>query len=206
MRVPPCPASCQLALAADPPVLCARAELPDALSGAASWAVRAQRSPLDFALHESGQWAMRWLVGCLCITPLKNATGAFWLHPLRQTFGLLAFGYSAIHGSLYALSDLGIGRSDGWRPVYDSLVADLVRRPYILFGVVGTSLMLVLAVTSYDAARVRQPCDSVPRPSSRPAVGRRSGWDSGGVGFTRPTTSWPLRLASTSTGTNRCAT
>ena len=47
---------------------------------------------------------MRWLVGCLCITPLKNATGAFWLHPLRQTFGLLAFGFA--YGEL--ISNFGL--------------------------------------------------------------------------------------------------
>lgn len=123
------------------------------------WVAKVRADPMDVALHDSGQWAIRALVGCLTITPLKNTTRAFWLHPLRQTFGLLAFGYSAIHGALYVISPdhLAVGGDGGSNPadVYASLEKDLRRRPYILFGIVGTSIMFLLAVTSYNAARVK---------------------------------------------------
>ena len=124
-----------------------------------NYSLKVRADPMDVALHDSGQWAIRALVGCLTITPLKNATRAFWLHPLRQTFGLLAFGYSAIHGALYVVSPdhLAVGGDGGSTPaeVYASLEKDLQRRPYILFGIIGTSIMFLLAVTSYNAARIK---------------------------------------------------
>lgn len=132
------------------------ASLPGALGG---WVARVKSDPLDVALHDSGQWAIRALVGCLCITPLKNATRKFWLHPLRQTFGLLSFGYSAIHAAVYVVSpdQLAVGGDGGSTPpeVIASLQKDLTRRPYILFGIAGTSIMILLGVTSYHALRIR---------------------------------------------------
>ena len=122
------------------------------------WVARVKADPVDVALHDSGQWAIRALVGCLAITPLKAVTRKFdLLHPLRQTFGLLSFGYSAIHAALYAVGpdQLAVGNGSTTMEVIASLERDLSRRPYIAFGIAGTLIMLLLAVTSYDAVRKR---------------------------------------------------
>lgn len=130
------------------------ASLPDPLG---QWVARVNADPLDVALHDSGQWAIRALVGCLTITPLKTVTRMYSLHPLRQTFGLLSFGYSAVHAALYLVGpdQLAVSSGSTRAAVIASLEKDLTRRPYIVFGIVGTAIMLLLAVTSYNAVRVR---------------------------------------------------
>jgi sulfoxide reductase heme-binding subunit YedZ len=129
--------------------------LPDALG---RWVGRVKADPVDVALHDSGQWAIRALVGCLAITPLKAVTRKFdLLHPLRQTFGLLSFGYSAVHAALYAVGpdQLAVTGVSTRTEVITSLERDISRRPYIAFGIAGTLIMLLLAITSYDAVRKR---------------------------------------------------
>jgi sulfoxide reductase heme-binding subunit YedZ len=129
--------------------------LPDTLG---RWVGRVKADPVDVALHDSGQWAIRALVGCLAITPLKAVTRKFdLLHPLRQTLGLLSFAYSAVHAALYVVGpdQLGVVSGSTRTEVIAALETDLNRRPYIAFGIVGTLIMLLLAITSYDVVRKR---------------------------------------------------
>ncbi len=66
-----------------------------------------------------------------------------WLARYRRTFGLLSFAYCSTHLLIYALVDL-------WR-AWDTLLEDILERPYITAGFTGFLLMLPLAITSTRA-------------------------------------------------------
>jgi len=100
-------------------------------------------NPVETLEHESGEWTLRLLLATLAVTPLRRAFGWTWLTPYRRTLGLLAFGYCCLHLSIYALVDL-------WG-AWDTLVEDVLERPYITVGFTGFLLLVPLAVTSTRA-------------------------------------------------------
>eukprot|EP01052_Picozoa_sp_SAG31_P048101 SAG31_NODE_9913_length_1211_cov_1.235612_2_plen_173_part_00 len=137
-------------------------ELPARLPAYVSaWVAAVQRQPAHEALHLSGQWAARMLIACLCITPAIKVSKAHKLMPLRQTLGLLAFGYSALHAVLYVVNELMpiAAQTDEAAPtsfstLSSALRADLEKRSYILYGIISSFIMLLLAATSYRSTQV----------------------------------------------------
>jgi len=97
-------------------------------------------NPVEELTHESGIWALRWLLASLAVTPLRQTAGWSRLAPLRRTFGLLAFGYALLHFLVYAVLDQGLD--------FRYLADDLAERPYIFVGFSSFLLLLPLAVTS----------------------------------------------------------
>ena len=97
-------------------------------------------NPVETLEQTTGQWTLRLLLATLAVTPARRAFGWAWLAPYRRTLGLLAFGYCTLHFAIYALIDLW----DAW----DTLVEDIVKRPYITAGFTGFLLLLPLAITS----------------------------------------------------------
>ena len=100
-------------------------------------------NPVERLEHTTGQWTLRLLLATLAITPLRRALGRPWLAPYRRTLGLLAFSYCTLHLGMYALIDL----FGAW----DTLVEDVLERPYISAGFTGFLLLLPLAITSTRA-------------------------------------------------------
>jgi len=103
--------------------------------------------PIEKLTHVTGEWTLRFLLATLAVTPLRRALGWAWLAPYRRTLGLLAFGYGALHFATYGLIDL-------WGE-WDTLVADILERPYVTVGFAGFLLMLPLALTSTRASMRR---------------------------------------------------
>src|SRR5215470_8466506 len=54
-----------------------------------------------------GLWALRFLIVCLAITPLRRLGGPNLVR-YRRTIGLLAFYYAALHLSVYTVLDQGL--------------------------------------------------------------------------------------------------
>jgi len=100
-------------------------------------------NPVETLEHTTGQWTLRLLLATLSVTPARRALGWAWLAPYRRTLGLLAFGYCTLHLGIYALIDLW----DAW----DTLVEDILKRPYITVGFTGFLLLVPLAITSTRA-------------------------------------------------------
>lgn len=92
-----------------------------------------------------GLWALRFLVIVLSISPLRRLLGINLLR-LRRTFGLLAFYYAALHLTAYVLFDHALNWSE--------IVTDIIKRPYVLIGMLAFCLMIPLAATSNDRAIV----------------------------------------------------
>jgi methionine sulfoxide reductase heme-binding subunit len=96
--------------------------------------------PIKDLTHRTGTWGLTFLTATLAITPLRRLTGWNRLQSYRRMLGLSAFGYLALHFSVYLVLD----QFFDWRTIVD----DVAKRPYITVGFAGFLLMIPLAVTS----------------------------------------------------------
>lgn len=98
--------------------------------------------PVKVIEHRLGELGLQFLVATLCVTPLRWA--GINLVRFRRALGLLAFAYISLHLAAWGLLDMGMRWSE--------IAADLVKRPYIIIGMIGFAAMLPLALTSTNAA------------------------------------------------------
>jgi methionine sulfoxide reductase heme-binding subunit len=96
--------------------------------------------PVQQITHRSGDWALRFLLITLAVTPLRRISGWNELVKLRRMLGLFAFFYACVHLATYLVLDLG----GFWSQIF----ADIVKRPFITVGFLAWLLMLPLALTS----------------------------------------------------------
>jgi len=111
--------------------------LPDEVLGA---------NPIETIIRDLGDWALRFILITLTVTPLRKLTGANWLLRLRRMLGLFAFFYALLHFNIY----LGLDQSYDW----SEIAKDILKRPFITIGMLAFALMIPLAVTS-NAAMIR---------------------------------------------------
>lgn len=100
-------------------------------------------NPVEALLHRTGDWALRFLLLALAVTPLRRFAGLPWLAPFRRTLGLLAFAYASLHALTYAVLDRGL--------LWEEIAVDVFERPYVTAGALALLLMIPLAVTSTRA-------------------------------------------------------
>ncbi len=105
-----------------------------------TWAGALGPDPVAELTHETGIWAIRILLACLCVTPVRKLMGWPVLARYRRLLGLWAFAYAATHLAIYLVLDLG----GYWAQILD----DIVKRPFITVGFAALVLMLPLAATS----------------------------------------------------------
>ena len=93
-------------------------------------------------VHFQGEWALRFLLLTLLVTPVRKFPGLADLIRIRRMLGLFAFFYAAMHLLAYSqfllLTDLS------------GIAADIAKRPYITVGFAAFVLLIPLAVTSTD--------------------------------------------------------
>jgi putative thiamine transport system substrate-binding protein len=102
--------------------------------------------PLNEAIHQTGLWALRFLLITLAVTPLRQSLQWPRLLSARRMLGLAAFGYLTVHFSLYVTDqafDLG------------KVASEIALRYYLLIGFTALLLMCALAATSTDAMQRR---------------------------------------------------
>ena len=99
--------------------------------------------PMRYLEQALGLWALRFLLGSLAITPLRQLLGINLLR-YRRAIGLLAFYYAALHLITYLVLDQGLDLAAIW--------TDIVKRPYITIGMATFVILLPLALTSNNAA------------------------------------------------------
>jgi methionine sulfoxide reductase heme-binding subunit len=93
-----------------------------------------------------GLWALRFLIVCLAITPLRHLGGPNLVR-YRRALGLLAFYYATLHLTVYMVLDQGLDLAAVW--------ADIVKRPYITVGMIAFLVLAPLAATS-NAPMIRR--------------------------------------------------
>ncbi len=101
-------------------------------------------NPAEALIRGTGDWVLRFLCITLAITPLREWTGFSALARFRRMAGLYAFFYAVLHFLCYAWLDMGL--------VFDDIVRDIPKRPFILVGTLALLLMAPLAATSFNRA------------------------------------------------------
>jgi sulfoxide reductase heme-binding subunit YedZ len=96
--------------------------------------------PIDYSINYLGLWALRILLLTLAVTPLRLLTRWSWLAPLRRPLGLWCFAYASLHLLVYFGLDQLLSLRLLWK--------DVIRHPFILFGMTAWVLLLPLALTS----------------------------------------------------------
>jgi sulfoxide reductase heme-binding subunit YedZ len=101
-------------------------------------------NPVEMVNRYLGDWALRFVLITLSITPLIKITG--WATPVRfrRMIGLFAFAYAFLHLANYMIADQFFNWTDIW--------ADIVKRTYITVGMATFLILLALAITSPKAA------------------------------------------------------
>lgn len=97
-------------------------------------------NPVETLEHSTGLWALRILLLCLAMTPLRRFTGRAEAIQVRRLLGLWAYAWATVHFAIYLTFDLEWSLRE--------LGADLLKRTYITLGFAAWLLLLPLALTS----------------------------------------------------------
>jgi DMSO/TMAO reductase YedYZ heme-binding membrane subunit len=97
-------------------------------------------NPVEFAIRTTGMLTLIFLLLTLTVTPLRKLTGWNWLSHFRRMLGLYAFFYGCLHFLTY----FGFYQSFNVK----SVIADTIKRWFILFGMTALLMMIPLAITS----------------------------------------------------------
>jgi sulfoxide reductase heme-binding subunit YedZ len=104
-------------------------------------------NPVEAILDRLGNWALRFIMITLAITPLRRVTGWNWLSRFRRMLGLFTFFYALMHFTTWYVLDREMRLGD--------ILEDLTERPFITLGFTAVVLLTALAVTSFTAIRRR---------------------------------------------------
>lgn len=97
-------------------------------------------NPLEFITWNTGDWTLYFLCMTLAVTPLRRFSGWNWLVRLRRMIGLFAFFYAFLHFTTFLWFDHFFDVQE--------MLADVVKRPFILVGFTAFVLLIPLAITS----------------------------------------------------------
>lgn len=101
-------------------------------------------NPAEHLIRASGDWTLRFLCLTLAVTPLRQWLKQPALARLRRMLGLFTFFYACVHFLCYAWLDMGL--------VWEDILRDIAKRPFILVGTSALVLMTPLALTSFNRA------------------------------------------------------
>jgi sulfoxide reductase heme-binding subunit YedZ len=100
-------------------------------------------NPIETITRDTGEWTLRFLLIVLAVTPLRRLSGWTWPLRLRRMLGLFAFFYASLHFTTYVWLDQFF--------MWDDIVEDVIKRPFITVGFLAYVLLIPLAVTSTNA-------------------------------------------------------
>ncbi len=101
-------------------------------------------NPIEALERATGEWALRFLLITLAVTPLRKLLGRGWPLRLRRMLGL----YTGFYALLHLLCWLWLDQRFDWA----AIGSDIAERPYVLVGALAALIMLALALTSPQAA------------------------------------------------------
>ena len=104
-------------------------------------------NPIEAILDRFGNWALRFIMVTLAVSPLRRITGWNWLSRFRRMLGLFTFFYAFMHFVTWFVLDREMR--------FDDVVEDLTERPFITLGFTALVLLIALAATSFTAIRRR---------------------------------------------------
>ncbi len=104
-------------------------------------------NPVEDLQDRFGNWALRFVMIALSVTPLRKLTGKVWLLRFRRMLGLFAFFYALMHFLNWFVLDQ--------RMLWSAILEDLTERPFITIGFTALVLLTAMAVTSTNGMRRR---------------------------------------------------
>jgi sulfoxide reductase heme-binding subunit YedZ len=99
-------------------------------------------NPIEAIIRYLGDWALRFLLIALAVTPLRLITGWLAVARLRRMLGLFAFLYIVLHIMGY----VGLDHFFDWPTIWK----DILKRTYITVGMIALLMLIPLALTSTD--------------------------------------------------------
>ena len=97
-------------------------------------------NPAETIQLQTGRWALKFLFISLAVTPIRRLSGWNVVIQFRRMLGLFAFFYATLHFASYFAFDLNFA--------FDTMVTDVLKRPFIALGFSAFLLLIPLAVTS----------------------------------------------------------
>ncbi|MCX7328237.1 MAG: ferric reductase-like transmembrane domain-containing protein [Hyphomicrobiales bacterium] len=98
--------------------------------------------PLTYAIHDTGDWAVRFLLISLLVTPLRSLANLPKLIIVRRMLGVTTLAYVLVHLALYVVEQ----RYDMFK-----VASEIVLRLYLTIGFVALLGLLALGLTSTDS-------------------------------------------------------
>lgn len=96
--------------------------------------------PVQELSLETGEWALRFLIIALAMTPLRRITNQIGFTRLRRMVGLYALFYATVHLMVWVFFVLELR----WFAIFE----EIVDRPYITVGFSAYLILFALGITS----------------------------------------------------------
>lgn len=100
-------------------------------------------NPVETITRSTGEWALRFLLLTLAVSPIRNWTKNAILIRFRRMLGLYVFFYASCHFLIWLIADHSLDFGD--------MLEDIIDRPYVTLGFSALMVMTPLAVTSNQA-------------------------------------------------------
>ncbi len=97
-------------------------------------------NPIEVVTHETGEWGLYFLLLSLAVTPLRRHFHLNVLLKFRRFLGLWSFALLFLHLFVFVLFDHFFD--------VQSIIEDIIERPYIAVGFAAFLIMTPLAITS----------------------------------------------------------
>jgi methionine sulfoxide reductase heme-binding subunit len=98
--------------------------------------------PVTEAIHNTGLWAIRFLMIALAVTPARAVFDRPRVILLRRMLGLIALAYAVAHFSLFVVDQ---------HFSVTAVVTEILKRFYLLIGFIALLALIAMGVTSTDA-------------------------------------------------------
>jgi sulfoxide reductase heme-binding subunit YedZ len=105
-----------------------------------AWNSDLTANPIEYITHFTGDWAIRFLVFTLAVTPARRLFHAPGLVRYRRMLGLFAFFYASLHFLTWFAIDKFFDLHE--------ILADFTKRRFIIAGLTAFVCMIPLAATS----------------------------------------------------------
>lgn len=97
-------------------------------------------NPIETVIRNLGDWALRFLIIGLAVTPCQKLTNQPAVAQFRRMIGLWAFTYVALHLTFF----VGVDQFFDWKEIG----RQIVKNKFICVGMIGFAALFPLAVTS----------------------------------------------------------
>ncbi|MEE7450712.1 sulfoxide reductase heme-binding subunit YedZ, partial [Methylobacterium radiotolerans] len=99
--------------------------------------------PITALIHATGEWAVRFLLFSLAISPLRRLADWPKVIVVRRMLGVTAMAYAVAHLALYAVDQ---------NLILTKVISEIALRLYLTIGFVALIGLIALGLTSTDAA------------------------------------------------------